>query len=273
MIFTNSIHSVRRVAPLLQALNLPAQALHSQMIQKARLRAIERFSSPTATGAILVSTDVAARGLDIKNVDVVIHYHLPRTADTYVHRSGRTARGTLSGSSILLCAPEEVVGTRRLVAKVHAQHAASRAAVKAFIRTIDLDRRVVSKLVARVDLAKKITDSALAKEKQGHESDWVRTAAEELGVDYDTDEFEATERVKMGRGNGRKLKEKAARSLSKAQVGALRAELRALLAQRVNIGVSEKYLTSGDIDIDALLRGVDGDFLGQVDGLGSVFDD
>ena len=123
LIFTNSIHSVRRLTPLLQNLNLPTHALHSQMPQKARLRSIERFSSPASPSSILVATDVAARGLDIPAVHLVIHYHLPRDASTYVHRSGRTARASASGSSILLCAPEEVVATRRLVAKVHAQNA------------------------------------------------------------------------------------------------------------------------------------------------------
>ena len=86
------------------------------MAQKARMRSIERFSSPKATSSILVATDVAARGLDIGGVQLVIHYHLPRAADMYVHRSGRTARAEASGTSILMCAPEEVVGMRRLVA-------------------------------------------------------------------------------------------------------------------------------------------------------------
>ena len=81
---------------MLQNLNLPAHALHSQMAQKARMRSIERFSSPKATGSILVATDVAARGLDIGGVQLVIHYHLPRAADMYVHRSGRTARAEAS---------------------------------------------------------------------------------------------------------------------------------------------------------------------------------
>jgi ATP-dependent RNA helicase DDX24/MAK5 len=78
------------------------------MIQKARMRSIERFSSPKNIGSVLVATDVAARGLDIGGVQLVIHYHLPRTADMYVHRSGRTARAEALGSSILLCAPEEI---------------------------------------------------------------------------------------------------------------------------------------------------------------------
>ncbi|PBP21879.1 DEAD/DEAH box helicase [Diplocarpon rosae] len=270
LVFTNSIHSVRRLTPLLQNLNLHVHALHSQMAQKARMRSIERFSSPKATSSILVATDVAARGLDIGGVQLVIHYHLPRAADMYVHRSGRTARAEASGTSILMCAPEEVVGMRRLVAKVHAQNAVAGGGNKSkyYMRSLDIDRKVVSRLKPRVTLAKKIADSTLAKEKKGHDDEWVRTAAEELGVDYDSEEFEAAGGMRKGRGTGRKLKEKEARSLTKGELGALKRELKSLLSQRVNVGVSERYLTAGTVDVNGLLRGAQGNFLGQVDGIG-----
>jgi ATP-dependent RNA helicase DDX24/MAK5 len=270
LIFTNSIHSVRRITPMLQNLNLHAHALHSQMAQKARMRSIERFSSPKATRSILVATDVAARGLDIGGVQLVIHYHLPRAADMYVHRSGRTARAEASGSSILLCAPEEVVGMRRLVAKVHAQNALTGGGSKSkyYMRSLDMDRRVVARLKPRLTLAKKIADSTLAKEKKGHDDEWLKTAAEELGVEYDSEEFDAAGGGRKGRGTGRKQKEKEARAMTKGELGALRGELKSLLAQRVNVGVSERYLTSSTVDINALLKGTRGDFLGKVEGIG-----
>ncbi|KAI9873581.1 MAG: ATP-dependent RNA helicase [Pleopsidium flavum] len=270
LIFTNSIHSVRRLTPFLQNLGLPAHALHSQMPQKARLRSVERFSSPSHPGSVLIATDVAARGLDIPAVELVVHYHLPRAADMYVHRSGRTARAEKSGSSIILCAPEEVVGVRRLVAKVHARNVTTGAdSKKYFMRTLDLDRRVVSRLKPRATLAKKIADNSLAKEKKGHEDDWLRTAANELGVDYDSDEFAAQEGGRKGRGQGRKKAEKESRAMSKEEMQGLRAELKEVLAQRVNVGVSERYLTAGGVNVDELLRnGENGEFLGNVDGLG-----
>lgn len=234
------------------------------------MRSLERFSSPSAPGSILVATDVAARGLDIGGVQLVIHYHLPRTADMYVHRSGRTARAEASGSSILLCAPEEVVGMRRLVAKVHAKNASVGGGNKSkyYMRSLDIDRRVVARLKPRVTMAKTIADSALAKEKKGHDDDWMKTAAEELGVDYDSEEFEAAGGGHKGRGTGRRLKEKEARALTKGELGAMRGELKSLLAQRVNVGVSERYLTSGTVNINELLKGVKGEFLGEVDGIG-----
>jgi ATP-dependent RNA helicase DDX24/MAK5 len=286
MAFTNSINAVRRITPLLQNLGINAIPLHSGMIQKARLRSIEKFT-PAKDGAksgspvVLITTDVAARGLDIPNVELVIHYHLPRAADTYVHRSGRTARAGQSGSSILICGPEEVAGVRRLIAKVHAQSAISRAedatdAAKQgfYIRTLDIDRRVVNRLKERATLAKKIADTGIAKSKRSKEDDFMRKAAEELGVDYDSEEFEQQANGRRGRGSGRIKKEREASGVSKAEMGALRAELNALLRERVNIGVSELYLTSGRVDIDELLRqqdagaGKTGEFLGTVNNLG-----
>lgn len=269
LVFTNSISSVRRLTPMLQNLTLPALALHSQMPQKARLRSVERFTAAKpGTASILIATDVAARGLDIKGIDVVIHYHVPRAADAYVHRSGRTARAENTGLSVLICAPEEVTPTRRLVAKVHATAATkNRKQQSVFLQSIDLDRRLVGKLKERVSLAKRIADSTLAKEKVGKEDDWMRTAAEELGVEYDSEELEKAGNW-SGRGSGRKSKQKEARSMSKGEVAVLKAQLKQLLSKRVNTGVSERYIANGNIDVHELLSGLKGDFLGKVDGLG-----
>lgn len=270
LIFTNSISSVRRLTPFLQNLNLPAYALHSSMAQKARLRAIERFSSAKNSDSILVATDVAARGLDIPSIELIVHYHVPRTADMYVHRSGRTARAQRSGTSILLCAPEEVVGVRRLVAKVHARNTKNdEQKSKFFMRTLELDSQIVTRLKPRVNLSKKISDSSLAKEKIGHEDSWLRKAAEDLGVEYDSEDFAAQEGSRGGRGQGRKKAEKVSQEISKGELAALKAELKGLLSKRINVGVSEKYLSAGGLDVDELLRGVvTGDFLGKADLLG-----
>lgn len=268
LVFTNSISSVRRLTHLLQTLGLPALALHSSMAQKARLRSVERFSSPSsAPSSILIATDVAARGLDIKGIDMVIHYHVPRTADVYVHRSGRTARGSASGKSIVLCAPEEIVGVARLAAKIHL--AASDTNTKRIpLGSLNLDRRVVSRVKPRATIAKKLTDHAMAREKLTSESDWLRNAAEDLGVEYDSEEFDAEEKRARGRGrgSGRHEREKTAGSLSQAEVAGLKAQLKDLLSKKINVGISERYVTSGRVDIDALLRGEGNQaFLGQVD--------
>ncbi|KAF5866615.1 ATP-dependent RNA helicase [Aspergillus alliaceus] len=266
LVFTNSISAVRRLTQLLQTLQLPALALHSSMAQKARLRSVERFSSPTSDpSSILVATDVAARGLDIKGIDFVVHYHAPRTADAYVHRSGRTARAGASGKSVIICSPDEMIGVVRLAAKVHANMANRK---KVPLESLELDRRVVSRVKQRVTLAARIVDSNIAKEKISAEDNWLRTAAEDLGVEYDSEEFGDASGRSRGRGRGRQERERKAGNTSKAELAGLRAELKQLLSQRVNVGVSERYLTSGRVDIEALLRGEgNNSFLGQVDAL------
>ena len=102
--------------------------------------------------------------------------------------------------------------------------------------------------------------------------DFFKQAAEELGVDYDSEELEKQDTGRRGRGGQRKAKERQAREITKAEAGAMRAELKALLKQRINVGVSERYLTSGGVDVDELLRqqedGKAGEFLGSVNGLG-----
>ncbi|KAK8078838.1 DEAD-domain-containing protein [Apiospora phragmitis] len=247
LVFTNSISSARRITPMLQNLNLPTNPLHSQMAQKARLRSVESCSWSRYSG-----------------VEMVIHYHVPRAADGYVHRSGRTARAQKTGVSILLCAPEEVIPTRRLIAKVHAE--GKGAGKNFFVQTLDVDRKLASRLKPRVTLAKKIADASQAKEKGSKEDEWMRKAAEELGVEYDSDELEKAGKW-GGRGSVRKEKQKEAKNLTKQEMGALKAELKELMSQRINTGVSTKYIATGMVDMDELLKGAKGDFLGKVDGL------
>ncbi len=134
------------------------------------------------------------------------------------------------------------------------------------MQTIELDGRIIARVKPRVVLSKKISDAALAKEKNSHEENWLKKAAEDLGVDYDSEEFAAGEGSKKGRGQGRKKREKEAREMTKDEVGALRAELKGLLVQRINVGVSERYLTAGGMNIDELLnKEKRGEFLGRVD--------
>lgn len=272
LVFTNSISAVRRLTQFLQALQLPALALHSSMAQKARLRSVERFSSPSADpSSILVATDVASRGLDIKGIDFVIHYHAPRTADAYVHRSGRTARAGAAGKSVIICGPEEMVGVVRLAAKVHTNMAQKNGQPpkRLPLESLELDRRVINRVKPRISIAARIIDSQIAKEKVSSEDNWLRNAAEDLGVEYDSEEFDKGAGRGRGRGRGRHQREKEAGNITKAEMAGLRAQLKSMLSQRVNVGVSEKYLTSGRVDIDALLRGEgNAAFLGQVDPLG-----
>ena len=98
VIFTRTVHETQRVAFLLRALGFGAIPLHGQMSQSSRLGSLSKFRSGSRD--ILVATDVAARGLDIPSVDLVLNYDLPTDSKTYIHRVGRTARAGKSGISI-----------------------------------------------------------------------------------------------------------------------------------------------------------------------------
>src|SRR5271169_2431024 len=153
LVFVNSIDAVRRIVPLLTSLRLPAIALHSQLVQKQRLQSLERFKS--SPKSILIATDIAARGLDISNVQHVVHYHLPRTTDTYIHRSGRTARGINEGVSLLLCSPEEHKPLRQMLIKLDKTKYLTK-----MLDAFPIDRLQVARLKHRVDMAQKIVKAS-----------------------------------------------------------------------------------------------------------------
>ena len=107
ILFANAITALQRLKTLLTLLEVPALVLQGGMQQRARLKALERFREGGEHASVLLATDVAARGLDIEGVEYVVHYQLPRSAEVYVHRSGRTARAAASGLSIALIEPAD----------------------------------------------------------------------------------------------------------------------------------------------------------------------
>jgi len=88
-----------------------ARAIHGDLRQEARERALRRFSEGKL--AVLVATDVAARGLDIDELDIVIQYDPPPDPKTYLHRSGRTARAGAAGLAVTLVLWNEELEVRR----------------------------------------------------------------------------------------------------------------------------------------------------------------
>lgn len=98
MVFCSTCNNTVRTALMLRALGLAAIPLHGQMSQNKRLAALEKFK--TKSRSILISTDVASRGLDIPHVDVVLNFDIPTHSKDYIHRVGRTARAGRSGKAI-----------------------------------------------------------------------------------------------------------------------------------------------------------------------------
>lgn len=112
--FTRTVNETQRIALLLRALGMSAIPLHGQLSQPARLGALNKFRARSRT--ILVATDVAARGLDIPLVDLIINFDLPPDSKTYIHRVGRTARAGKAGKAISVVTQYDVEIWQRIEA-------------------------------------------------------------------------------------------------------------------------------------------------------------
>lgn len=112
LVFGATCNNVQRLALMLRNLNFKAICLHGQMTQPKRLGALHKFKSGARD--ILICTDVASRGLDIPDVDVVINFDLPGHGKDYIHRVGRTARAGKSGKAIAMVTQYDVEVYQRL---------------------------------------------------------------------------------------------------------------------------------------------------------------
>jgi ATP-independent RNA helicase DbpA len=106
VVFCNMRKDVDEVAGSLQHFGFSALALHGDMEQRDRDEVLVRFANRSCN--VLVASDVAARGLDIEDLALVVNYDMPSDADTYVHRIGRTGRAGRDGLAISLCTPREL---------------------------------------------------------------------------------------------------------------------------------------------------------------------
>ena len=105
IIFCNHRESVERTSAYLKEMDIVNVFYHGAMEQRDRETALAKFRN--GTSYILVTTDLAARGLDIPYIRYIIHYHLPSNEETFTHRNGRTARMDASGTAILIIGPDE----------------------------------------------------------------------------------------------------------------------------------------------------------------------
>ncbi|HXU54638.1 MAG TPA: DEAD/DEAH box helicase [Casimicrobiaceae bacterium] len=103
--FVRTKHGASRLARQLEKDGLKTTAIHGDKSQPARLEALDDFKA--AKVQVMVATDVAARGLDIDDLPLVINYELPYVPEDYIHRIGRTGRAGASGEAISFCSPDE----------------------------------------------------------------------------------------------------------------------------------------------------------------------
>ncbi|OON19469.1 DEAD/DEAH box helicase [Opisthorchis viverrini] len=200
LIFLNSKAGVRRLAGVLrQLVSVNAfsvgsrtgmqnvNILHADMMQKQRFRALERFQADRY--GILLASDVAARGLDLATVDGsnasgvawVVHFEVPRTAELYIHRRGRTARANRFGTSLLFVCPEEMPLWRRLATS---------------LKRTDPDLPDLPsepshfQLVACekiVNLAKQLDLAEHSAVRRAANEDWFQQVAKEVDIELDSD--------------------------------------------------------------------------------------
>ena len=105
LVFTRTKHGANRLSQQLEGAGIRSAAIHGNKSQSARVKALAEFKAGRITA--LVATEVASRGLDIKELPQVVNYELPNVPEDYVHRIGRTARAGATGRAVSLVAPDE----------------------------------------------------------------------------------------------------------------------------------------------------------------------
>lgn len=177
----------------------------------------------------------------------MIHYQVPRAADVYVHRNGRTARAKREGFSLLMCAPDERRVVRALMGSLGRGEHRSIYIIVCTARTdwntadeipeMSVDMNMLDKLKARVQLARRIDNARHKVQKANHEKKWMREAADAMEIALDSD-FDSGDEGEALKGRERKAQE--------VKVAGMRTELRHMLAQPLLAqGVSTRYITSG----------------------------
>ncbi|XP_044518066.1 ATP-dependent RNA helicase DDX24 [Gracilinanus agilis] len=203
MVFANSIDCIKRLTALLSILDRDPLPLHANMHQKQRLKNLERFAE--RDNAVLLSTDVAARGLDIPDVQHVIHYQVPRTSEIYVHRSGRTARAAKEGLSLLLIGPDDMINFKKIYKTLEKNEE---------IPLFPIEIKCMKAIKERVNLARQIEKEEYYNSRAKQHNAWFQQAADALEIDLDDDVFiggrhseqEESQKQRMMKGMKKQLK-------------------------------------------------------------------
>lgn len=145
LVFVRTKVRAERVKKALERVNIPSETIHSDKEQEQRELTMQLFRSGAAK--VLIATDVSARGIDIPDVELVVNYDLPETPEYYVHRVGRTGRGTNKGQAISFCSKEE----REMLAIIEAQ---------------------LGKPIYRTEMSKGFYKDTIEASKENEETDW-----------------------------------------------------------------------------------------------------
>lgn len=274
LVFCNSIDSVKKLHAFLNLLKVQAFEIHSSMTQKNRLKNLEKFkeqaeyNSKVGKATVLIASDVAARGLDIPLIQHVIHYHLPRSADIYIHRSGRAARASNEGVSVMLCSPQESTGPLRKLRRLLLVNTdgfdpkgkkyrngrgrnggGSGIKWQKTVPLLPIEYGIISQLRDRSEIASKLADHEIATHSLNRDENWLKKAAEDLGIDVDSDDEQRDVHLAKNK------KKKQGKTMDKAEVKYAKAELNELLATPLRKDMRKKYLTGGLVNLaDSLVK-------------------
>eukprot|EP01028_Stygiella_incarcerata_P004998 TRINITY_DN21567_c1_g1_i1.p1 TRINITY_DN21567_c1_g1~~TRINITY_DN21567_c1_g1_i1.p1 ORF type:complete len:817 (+),score=278.48 TRINITY_DN21567_c1_g1_i1:80-2530(+) len=174
LVFVNSVTSAHRLVRILPELGVEVFRLHGTMQQRQRLKHLDRFDKSTSVCSVLVATDVAARGLDIPMVDHVVHYHIARSPETYVHRSGRTGRAGAEGFVLSLVGPEEQYRYKLIC------EALGEVSIKPFPEETGL----LVRLKDQVSIVHRIEKRSRVTQRVRKERSWMERKAKDMGVDF-----------------------------------------------------------------------------------------
>ena len=185
IVFVNAISYVYRLASLLP-LCLPAGSrvvgIHSNLRQKDRLKKLDQFKAPTQGLSVMVATDLAARGLDLPEVRAVVHLQPPRTPESLIHRSGRTARAGRSGECMMIVTPKMSFNWGKTVKQALNTEISS-------IETVDAVSVDINQVRAIHSLATKIEGETHRNKRDSKNSAWSKKTCEEADLwDSDNDD-------------------------------------------------------------------------------------
>lgn len=183
---------IKDVYNILKNLEIPVFRIYSGMQQKQRIKHLNAFQKES--NCLLLATDVAARGLDIPNIQTVIHYHLPPTPTIFVHRSGRTARGGNRGLCISMVSTKEKQLYHTITKHLNMPQGFS---------SFPLGVSIHPMIRQRVELAREISKIVSDTSKVDHDAEWLKKNAEE--ADLTMEEGDETQ-VKLTNAERKKIR-------------------------------------------------------------------
>jgi ATP-dependent RNA helicase DDX24/MAK5 len=177
IVFTNSISHTKKLYSIFSYFNdFKCTILHSKLLQNNRIKNLEKFTKKQAP--ILFCTDIGARGLDIPLVDLVIHYHIPKKVETFVHRSGRTARANQNGKVSSLVNQNEFGLYKKILVDLKFKNFS--------MKTMSLSE--LEKIKSLFEFAKNIEKENFEIQKKIKEKQWFKKNADECDIDYSDEE-------------------------------------------------------------------------------------